>query len=113
MIARRRERRGAHNTSGIKQTLVDQSILDTVLVTLKAAPVTVAYGSPRPANTRATAAEQKVVVQLILLYRRPATDDWDGRALDSEHHSAVVLRREYVPPEAVIIGLPSNRHTLP
>ena len=62
---------------------------------------------------RTTAAEQKVIVQLILLYRRSATDDRDGRALDGENYGAVVLRREHVPPEAVIIGLPSDRHTLP
>ena len=72
----------------------------------------VAYGSPRPTDARATATEQEVVIQLVLLYGRSAVDDWDRRALDSEHHSAVVLRREHVAPEAIIIGLPSDRHTL-
>ncbi|SRR6266403_1303659 len=107
------ERRGdTHDTGGIKQALLNQSILDTCFVTFPVAAVAVTYGSPCPTDTCTTAAEQEVVVQLVFLYRGSAADEWGGRALDSEHHRAVVLRREYVSPEAVIIGFPSDRHTL-
>jgi len=82
------------------------------LVALPASAVAVAHGSPGPADARATATEQEVVVHLVLLYRRPSADDRRGRALDGEYDGAVVLRCEDVTSEAVVVGLPSNRHTL-
>jgi hypothetical protein len=65
-----------YNASGIKQTFVDQSVLNALLVTFPAAAVAVAHRAPRPANARATATEQEVVVQLVLLCRRSSIDDW-------------------------------------
>lgn len=62
MVTRMRGQRGAYNTGGIKQALVDQSILDASLVAFPVATVAVAYGSPRPTDTGTTAAKQEVVV---------------------------------------------------
>ena len=69
------EQTETYDASGVKQTLIDQSILNALLVAFPAAAVAVAHGAPRPANARATAAEQEVVVQLVLLCRRPSVDD--------------------------------------
>jgi hypothetical protein len=82
------------------------------LVALPASAVAVAHGSPGPADARATATEQEVVVHLVLLYGRPSANDRRGRALDGEYDGAVVLCRENVTSEAVVVGLPSDWHAL-
>ena len=69
------EQTETYDASGVKQTLIDQSLLNTLLVAFPAAAVAVAHGTPRPANARATATEQEVVIQLVLLCRRPSVDD--------------------------------------
>ena len=72
----------------------------------------VAHGRPPATNARAAAAEEQVIVQLVLLYRRPSADDWYGRALDRERDGTVVRRRKDVPAEAVVVRLPPNWHAL-
>jgi len=64
-----------YDASGVKQTLIDQSVLNALLAAFRAAAVAVAHSAPRPANARATATEQEVVVQLVLLCCRPSNDD--------------------------------------
>jgi len=73
---------------------------------ISTAAVAVTHGSPCPTDTRATTAEEEVVVQLVLLDRTSAADDGNGSALDRECHCAVVFCRKYVTPEAVIVRLP-------
>jgi hypothetical protein len=101
-----------YDAGGVKQTLIYQSVLDAFLVALPGATVAVAHGSPRPPDSRATATEQEVVVQLVLLHRRPSADKRRRCALDREYDGAVVLRRKDIPSEAIVVGLPSNWHTL-
>ena len=113
MTNTRRGYRGAHNTGGIKQALVNQSSLNTFPITLSLSTVAVAHRSPSPANARAATAKQEVVIQLVLLCRRPAPDDRDGGPLNREDDSAVVLCREHVPAEAIIVWLPPDGHALP
>ena len=103
---------GAHNASGIEEAVVDQSLLDAVLITLPVTAEAVAHGRPSATDARTAAAEEKVVVQLILLYRRSPADVRNGRALDRKRDSAVVLRRKNVAAEAIVVWLPPDRHAL-
>jgi hypothetical protein len=64
-----------YDAGGVKQTLVDQGVLDALLVAFPVAAVAVAHGAPRPTDARTAATEQEVVVQLVLLCRRPSVYD--------------------------------------
>jgi len=70
-----KEQTETYDASGVKQTLIDQSVLNTLLVAFPAAAVAIAHGPPRPSNARTTTTEQEVVVQLVLLCRRPSIYD--------------------------------------
>jgi hypothetical protein len=54
--------RGTHNAGGIEQTLFNKSSLEALPVTPSLSTVTVAYGSPRPADARAATAKQEIVI---------------------------------------------------
>ena len=103
---------GAHNASGIEEAVVDQCLLDAVLITLPVTAEAVAHGRPSATDARTAAAEEKVVVQLILLYRRSPADVRNGRALDRKRDGAVVLRRKNVAAEAIVVWFPPDRHAL-
>jgi hypothetical protein len=105
-------RRDTHNASRIEETVVDQSFLDAFLATLPVSAEAVAHGRPPAADARTAATEEKVVVQLVLLYRRPPTDNRDRRALNRECDRAIVVRRKDIPTEAVVVRLPPDRHAL-
>ena len=81
-------------------------------MTFQVSPEAVAHGRPPAADARAAAAEEKVVVQLVFLYRRTPANDRDRRALDGKHDSAIVLRRKHISTEAVVVRLPPDGHAL-
>ena len=96
----------------IKQALLDKGSLQTVLITFPATSVAIAYCFPRPVDARATAAKQQVVVYLILLRGRPGVDPLCVRAFDGEDDSVVIIRRENVPSEPIVVRLPANWRVL-
>jgi len=96
----------------IEQALLDKGILETVLITFPATSVAIAYCFPRPADARATAAKQQVVVHLILIRGRPGVDPLCGRAFDGEDDGTVIIRRENVPSEPIVVRLPANWRVL-
>lgn len=101
-----------YGSDRVKQAFLDKGVLEAVLITFPAASVTVAHSRPRPVDTCAAAAEQQVIIELISFRGRPLVDPLGGRAFDGKDDSAVVICREYVPSEAVIIRLPPNGSVL-
>jgi hypothetical protein len=92
----------------VKEALLDKGSLETVLITFPATSVAITHCFPRPADACTTAAKQQIIVQLILLRGRPGVDPLCGRAFDGEDDSAVIIRREDVPSEPIVVRLPAN-----
>jgi hypothetical protein len=61
---------------------------------------------------RATVAEQHVIIQLIFFHGWPLVDPLCGRAFDEKNDNAVVIYREYIPSESVVIWFPPNQCVL-
>lgn len=71
--------------------------------------MTPTHHRPRPVDPGATAAKQQIVVQLVLLARRPgAPEHRRRRAFDRQHDRRVIWRREDVAAEAVRVGCPTK-----
>jgi len=92
----------------VKQAVLDKGSLETVLITFPATSVAIADRFPRPVDTCATAAKQQVIVHLVLPRGRPGVDPRCGRALNGEDDSTVIIRRENVPSEPIVVRLPAN-----
>lgn len=110
LIAEGRTERRADRANGVEQAVVDERSLDAVYVALPAAAIAPADGCPCPVDAGAAAAEQQVIVQLVLLGGRAPAAKYTSRcALERQNDRRIIGRRKNVPAEAVCIGLPSKR----
>ena len=106
----KKSKRGAHRSYRIEKALRNQCLLQASLVAFPAALVATAHRRPRPINMRTAAAEQQVVVQLVLLRRHAARAEHPRRsAFDGDDDGRIIWRREHMPPEPVRVRIPPKR----
>lgn len=100
---------GTHNSDGIEQGLLHESIFHAIFVTLVPSSKAPTYRTPRPIYVRTAAAKQQIVVELVFAYCWASTSQQaSASAFDGEDCSSVVCGKKNVSTESVCVGLPTN-----
>lgn len=101
--------RGAYHSYRVKQAVLHESVLDTVLITLVSPSETLAHRTPCPVYVCTTAAEQQVVVELVFAYcRTSASEKTRTSAFDRQDRSSIIRRQKDVSSKSVRVWLPAN-----
>jgi hypothetical protein len=113
VIVARVEYRDTHSSNRVEQTLFNQRVFQTRLSTSPTPFITSTHCGPCPVHPSATAAEEQVVIELVLLCCWATSAEQARRGtLDGHDDSAVILRCKDMAPETVRVGFPTMRKRL-